>query len=115
MIRRPPRSTLFPYTTLFRSLSGNPGGAVYASGTDLRVSDTTFTGNTTPDSGGAIILDGGTATLVNTTVGGATFAAGNTAAKAGGGIWVVNGGSLTMTGGSVSHNVATGALSPDGG
>src|SRR2546422_7559588 len=29
MIRRPPRSTLFPYTTLFRSLfavSNNPGG-----------------------------------------------------------------------------------------
>src|SRR2546422_9097386 len=25
MIRRPPRSTLFPYTTLFRSLSGEPG------------------------------------------------------------------------------------------
>src|SRR5437773_9513327 len=25
MIRRPPRSTLFPYTTLFRSLSGRPG------------------------------------------------------------------------------------------
>src|SRR3712207_8303809 len=23
MIRRPPRSTLFPYTTLFRSISGN--------------------------------------------------------------------------------------------
>src|SRR2546427_3037206 len=28
MIRRPPRSTLFPYTTLFRS----PGGAILASG-----------------------------------------------------------------------------------
>src|SRR2546430_5854342 len=30
MIRRPPRSTLFPYTTLFRSESGSsagPGGA----------------------------------------------------------------------------------------
>src|SRR2546426_7448792 len=26
MIRRPPRSTLFPYTTLFRSVSGGPGG-----------------------------------------------------------------------------------------
>src|SRR2546427_7538311 len=27
MIRRPPRSTLFPYTTLFRSLHGrDPGG-----------------------------------------------------------------------------------------
>src|SRR3712207_8227854 len=25
MIRRPPRSTLFPYTTLFRSLGGVPG------------------------------------------------------------------------------------------
>src|SRR3712207_8270178 len=31
MIRRPPRSTLFPYTTLFRSLRGNtrkPLGAI---------------------------------------------------------------------------------------
>src|SRR2546422_5988328 len=26
MIRRPPRSTLFPYTTLFRSAVGWPGG-----------------------------------------------------------------------------------------
>src|SRR3712207_7888033 len=26
MIRRPPRSTLFPYTTLFRSEGGVPGG-----------------------------------------------------------------------------------------
>src|SRR2546429_4787837 len=30
MIRRPPRSTLFPYTTLFRSLVGQPAqGAAY--------------------------------------------------------------------------------------
>src|SRR2546430_11576709 len=28
MIRRPPRSTLFPYTTLFRSLVGNVVGVV---------------------------------------------------------------------------------------
>src|SRR3712207_7292638 len=27
MIRRPPRSTLFPYTTLFRSVGPDPGGA----------------------------------------------------------------------------------------
>src|SRR6266487_1208082 len=27
MIRRPPRSTLFPYTTLFRSPAGRPGAA----------------------------------------------------------------------------------------
>src|SRR3712207_7314802 len=28
MIRRPPRSTLFPYTTLFRSLAGSSGTAL---------------------------------------------------------------------------------------
>src|SRR2546429_845130 len=27
MIRRPPRSTLFPYTTLFRSIPAHPPGA----------------------------------------------------------------------------------------
>src|SRR2546428_7110491 len=27
MIRRPPRSTLFPYTTLFRSVMSRPGAA----------------------------------------------------------------------------------------
>src|SRR5260221_2125469 len=34
MIRRPPRSTLFPYTTLFRSLhtAGNPDGHVILRG-----------------------------------------------------------------------------------
>src|SRR3712207_8745508 len=31
MIRRPPRSTLFPYTTLFRSLAGFLGGAFLGS------------------------------------------------------------------------------------
>src|SRR2546430_8861007 len=29
MIRRPPRSTLFPYTTLFRSTLHEPGGVQY--------------------------------------------------------------------------------------
>src|SRR2546429_3860028 len=30
MIRRPPRSTLFPYTTLFRSVPGEPGTSLPA-------------------------------------------------------------------------------------
>src|SRR5258708_23493741 len=30
MIRRPPRSTLFPYTTLFRSGPGGPGDGTFA-------------------------------------------------------------------------------------
>src|SRR5258706_3685262 len=35
MIRRPPRSTLFPYTTLFRSLSGDGVHHVRAIQTDI--------------------------------------------------------------------------------
>src|SRR2546422_11720987 len=34
MIRRPPRSTLFPYTTLFRSVGGVEVGAVVARSAD---------------------------------------------------------------------------------
>src|SRR3712207_7303251 len=40
MIRRPPRSTLFPYTTLFRSRAGHghaTGGAQGAGGASARV------------------------------------------------------------------------------
>src|SRR5258707_5883401 len=33
MIRRPPRSTLFPYTTLFRSLTGGSGNDTLLGGT----------------------------------------------------------------------------------
>src|SRR3712207_7617667 len=32
MIRRPPRSTLFPYTTLFRSIQGGFGGGQFGGG-----------------------------------------------------------------------------------
>src|SRR5258708_23930158 len=35
MIRRPPRSTLFPYTTLFRSTVAVPGAAVSISPSSL--------------------------------------------------------------------------------
>src|SRR3712207_7835737 len=34
MIRRPPRSTLFPYTTLFRSEDGSASGWLATSATD---------------------------------------------------------------------------------
>src|SRR5260370_7946874 len=38
MIRRPPRSTLFPYTTLFRSMGGAPiGYDASAYGRDFRI------------------------------------------------------------------------------
>src|SRR2546430_3900312 len=35
MIRRPPRSTLFPYTTLFRSPSAPTGSVIAAASSDL--------------------------------------------------------------------------------
>src|SRR2546426_6741755 len=34
MIRRPPRSTLFPYTTLFRSYRGGPSGKGFSASSD---------------------------------------------------------------------------------
>src|SRR5258707_2120724 len=34
MIRRPPRSTLFPYTTLFRSVGARPDGVEVFAGAD---------------------------------------------------------------------------------
>src|SRR2546429_5086635 len=43
MIRRPPRSTLFPYTTLFRS--GRGRGARTPNGTKLRSTPLTSEGN----------------------------------------------------------------------
>src|SRR3712207_7590858 len=39
MIRRPPRSTLFPYTTLFRSQRGLARGARHNRGPDRRGGD----------------------------------------------------------------------------
>src|SRR5256885_9138371 len=46
MIRRPPRSTLFPYTTLFRSVGvpGHPAGFVKAGGKSQRISCASFDG-----------------------------------------------------------------------
>src|SRR5256886_13578807 len=69
MIRRPPRSTLFPYTTLFRSgdtvefasgsflvvPGGSTGGVLLVSGANV----TMFNGSGTPD------LKDGTSTRLN--------------------------------------------------
>src|SRR2546430_5035333 len=55
MIRRPPRSTLFPYTTLFRS--SGPGDAQGVSLTDNTPPNTTFVSQTQL-SGPAFTLSG---------------------------------------------------------
>src|SRR2546427_916147 len=46
MIRRPPRSTLFPYTTLFRSLAGSSFGLAEFGTVSLRGADPHGTGKT---------------------------------------------------------------------
>src|SRR3712207_7751086 len=48
MIRRPPRSTLFPYTTLFRSLTGN---AAHTSFDGLAIPVIRLTDETKPAAG----------------------------------------------------------------
>src|SRR5258708_24206019 len=62
MIRRPPRSTLFPYTTLFRSIGADvvitdkagKGKALFViSGDDVSVRNLTFTRARVPDGNGA--------------------------------------------------------------
>src|SRR2546422_10580777 len=45
MIRRPPRSTLFPYTTLFRSYVGGWGGSDYVKNILVDEKDHPYTGS----------------------------------------------------------------------
>src|SRR3712207_7446300 len=58
MIRRPPRSTLFPYTTLFRSAPHGPMGDNFALEAEIQLSSTGDSGGrfgvvvwVTPDGG----------------------------------------------------------------
>src|SRR2546425_5048393 len=81
MMRRPPRSTLFPYTTLFRSVNVNGGTfptAVLISGGTLQGTGTTFTGAVTWTAG--TITGAGNFTFNNTLAisGAATKAEGHT-------------------------------------
>src|SRR2546430_5344698 len=68
MIRRPPRSTLFPYTTLFRS--GIPGGDTLGSLTKVGTGTLNLTGTSdytgaTTVSGGALIVEDRKSTRLN--------------------------------------------------
>src|SRR5260370_32714015 len=87
MIRRPPRSTLFPYTTLFRSMPSMiaPGG-----GPDGRVSTTT-------SSGGGLRFDGEVATRLVGVVFFSTFLSGS---SVGGEVPGQVGPRATLTGGA---------------
>src|SRR5256885_5295057 len=51
MIRRPPRSTLFPYTSLFRSQGGKAGGAVTIDGLTISVNAINTSGSATNATG----------------------------------------------------------------
>src|SRR3989449_11198487 len=51
MIRRPPRSTLFPYTTLFRSIPGGGPSATFVQPSIAHVHDNTLFGYVGPFAG----------------------------------------------------------------
>src|SRR5574337_2132334 len=63
MIRRPPRSTLFPYTTLFRS----QGSAVPADNTAPNAPTGVGAADVAGDNGGAIVLNWTVSTSVDVT------------------------------------------------
>src|SRR2546430_2131065 len=72
MIRRPPRSTLFPYTTLFRSSSGatisaTNGAAVwFTGGTTIDLQNALITSTNSSDNGVNLSSVNGTFSAVNT-------------------------------------------------
>src|SRR5260370_28318485 len=60
MIRRPPRSTLFPYTTLFRSISFTASNGNFTNTGTLRVTAGTLeTGGNFDSTAGSIRVEGG--------------------------------------------------------
>src|SRR3712207_7976965 len=61
MIRRPPRSTLFPYTTLFRSPAGVANPNIFPEGVAAR-GNTFYVGSTTDGTVYRGEVDGGAAT-----------------------------------------------------
>src|SRR3712207_7055867 len=61
MIRRPPRSTLFPYTTLFRSLFAPQLDAIRG-----LITDTLARGGMSPKQVDRVLLAGGSSALVAT-------------------------------------------------
>src|SRR2546426_10402247 len=56
MIRRPPRSTLFPYTTLFRSQTGGVSAKVSRAGVEVRIRETISIGPKTTTARGTRYL-----------------------------------------------------------
>src|SRR5690554_7784686 len=57
MIRRPPRSTLFPYTTLFRSWTGVAGRAHHESGQPMTPAHLLHVGSVTKIYTAALVMD----------------------------------------------------------
>src|SRR5258706_9311394 len=98
MIRRPPRSTLFPYTTLFRSLApivnagtivANTAGQVFA------INPGTFTNN-----GALSVINGATMTVTSMPTNAGAISIGT--------------GSIFSTNGAALTNASTGVISGSG-
>src|SRR5260221_14660720 len=110
MIRRPPRSTLFPYGTLFRSPSGMTSSGIMSRGHDVKL--TVLAGGLTigqaAAGSGQVTLGAGNLTL--NVVGPVTQTAGNQVTAAG--LQLLGSGSVTLSDGG--NNVATLAANYNG-
>ncbi len=89
------------------------GGIEAIAGSTTTLTDSDLTGNSagsSPGNGGGLHITGdGEVTLMQTDV------TGNSAASEGGGLWNSSTGTLTVTGGTISGNVASGAAADNGG
>lgn len=78
----------------------NGGGIYFRFGTNHRVENSTFSGNTASGSGGGIYVEATSLTVVNTTL------TGNTVGSVGGGIIAADSGTLTLRGDTITANTA---------
>jgi hypothetical protein len=93
-------------------ISDNTGGSGIQNVSQLTLSGSTIAGNSTPSVGGGLLLEDGTASVVNCTF------SGNRAGQSGGGIWmfgdpppVGGNGVLELTSVTITQNVAEGVSS----
>ena len=88
MIRRPPRSTLFPYTTLFRSSGSNAGKLTGGVGSNAR--------------GGGVTIQGGATFVME----GGTITGNNGSKKSAGGVHLIGNAKFIMNGGVITGNTS---------
>lgn len=96
-------------STITTNTAGKSGGGLLCTSGNTTLTSNSFTSNVSGQYGGGIYYDGGTLSLDTNTI------TGNTSVQIGGGIFAASGSTVTLTGGSISNNQATGSSNANGG